>query len=1290
MSAPSQDEQIRSHLETLEAAPGDLRAFQALESLYETASRWEDLIALYEGRARIVHEPGAPLLAKAASLAHTKLRNVARAEELYRQLLRTDPAHPEALRSMVDLLGEREDWPALAAAIEREATAAKDPLEAARVTLRLGKLQEEKLGRRDRAALLYARACRLDPTLDEARARALVCFSALRRFGQAKRMLDVARDAGGDRKALAAEYARLGTALVEEPIEHDLAMDALIEATALDRAAPGAAKARERLKAFPRAWRDEARALEEQSTRAEDRREAARLQLRLAQLHAAYDPDGFARGIEGVERSWALAPGDPFALDLLGRIYGERGDHRGHSDALARLAAGTRDRAALVLLHLEMSRLDLIRFGDAESALAALEKALELDPTCESAALHAFEHHVDAGRFAEALSVLERHLAAAPEKPAHAPLRVRAAQLAKERLGDAARARRHLEAALRADPAETSAAAALAPLLAEAGEWAPLAGVLELSAALAREPQERIRLLERLADVQQERLGRPRDALRTLAHALSIDPARAATRKAMEGAAARADAFLELARAYRSAADAVTDDLKTRKTLLRRVAEIMDRDLGKPEEAVRAWKALVALDPDDRGAVTALEACMGRAGQQEELANELEGRLARASGDERRALTAKLARLWLDAARFDRAAALWREALAQAPQDEEALWGLHAALEASEGPRAAEERAQVLATLSARAKSAPERAALDLARAEVLVEPLGRLGEAAQGVLAVLQAPGLVPSQRSDATHLLERLLERGIEPLRIAQALAPVYAGAGDGARHAAMLETIARHLPPTADPRERARHLLDASALRAEKLGDVRGALSAAAAALRACPEHPDARRRCEALAREVGAHRELLALLSDAAQRLEGRPEEELVLRLRAAAVAEEDLGAFDEAAAQLRRALVLRPGDAATLAALTRAALAAEQWVEAAELLGARAEAAEGAERSALLAQRAEVLLERLRDPAAAAAALRDAVAAAAPDHRARLLARLADALGASGDARGRAEALAELAAATQDPAEASRAALEAARFAHGIGDLRAAAARLGAALAANPQDQTALAALEAQLDAEDREAVRAAADALGAHPDPRRRMRALEAAARVQPDPVARAAALRAAARIAEQELHQVSLAFTATAEAVRVHPADADARRDLRRLAADSQELEACARLYDGLCDAAPPELRAALLRERADFADRRLDKDRAAEAWTRALQAAPGDREGLAALRRLHRARERWGELADVCAELARRSSEPAQREEALREEATVAETRLADPARAAAAWTEVARLAPEDPDAR
>ena len=224
------DEQIRAHLETLEAAPGDVAAFRALEGLYERGGRAEELLALCEARARLLPPAeAAPLWLKAADLARLSLGQPGRAEALYRALLAVVPGHAGALSALATLAEERQDWPGLAEVLDQAGQAATRPGEAAFLALRLGRLFEEKLGRRDRAALQYARAVRLDPGRAEARERALEASLALRRYGHAKRLLDAAREAGAEPRALAAAYARLGALLSEEALFHDVAMDSLVE-----------------------------------------------------------------------------------------------------------------------------------------------------------------------------------------------------------------------------------------------------------------------------------------------------------------------------------------------------------------------------------------------------------------------------------------------------------------------------------------------------------------------------------------------------------------------------------------------------------------------------------------------------------------------------------------------------------------------------------------------------------------------------------------------------------------------------------------------------------------------------------------------------------------------------------------------------------------------------------------------------------------------------------------------------------------------------------------------------
>ena len=1292
MTPPNLDEEISAHEATLETAPADEGAFRALEALYHKHDRFEDLVALYEQRARQGVEGGAGrLLAKAAELAHRRMRNTGRAESLYRQVLHADPQNAAALASMVEIYEERGDYPALAEALERQADRDSDPRAAARLYLRLGRVCEERLLRRDRAALFYARASRLAPDLGEARSAALRCQLALRCWSQAKRTLDGARERKADPQVLAAEYARLGSALIEEPLDHRLAMDAFVEALALDRAAPGASAGLQRLEATPRKWREEVKELLEQAGTAKERRTAARLCLHAAGLHAAYDPDGAQPAVALAERAILLAPAMSQAFDLLERYLGGRGDWRALVDSLSRLAGAVRDRAALSGIYHRLARIDLVRFADPGLALEALERALALDPAAEPQAQQAFELHLEAGRRAEALAVLERHLAAAPERPQHGPWRLHAAQIAMA-LGDGPRARSHLEAARRADPRSPRIAAALSPLLEGAGEWRGLTEALETQVQAEPDPARRARILQELGRVHLERLKAPRDAFRRLAQALSLDPGRPALYKAIDAAAAQGDLFPDLARAYRAAADSPAADARAKKALLRRSAEVWDRDLGQPEKAVEAWRELVARDPHDAGAQAALEACLVRAGRLGEVAEDLRRRIeVTRDPAERRELMTKLARSHEEAGDPEGAVRAWKDVLASGPENEQALRGLATALEAL-GPTRAQERFGILTRLAGRL-TGTERAEVDLARAALLEAPLGRFSEAAAVLLELLPAGGLSPDRLTEAVTALEALLTRGVEPVRIAQALVPVYAARGEPAKQVAMLELLAQRVKDE-DGRARARLYLDAAALREERLNDPRGALSAASAALRSSPSHDEARRTCERLARAVGAHAELFALFTETASRMKGRPEEERALRARAAQIAEEDLGDADEAAAQLRRCLSLAPGDAATLAALTRVALGAERWQEASELLRERADKSQGIERSALLAQLAETLQERLGNPAAAAQTYEEAAEAAPEEGRPRLLARLAAALGAAGDPTRQAEVLAEIARRAPDTAEAAEAARNRALLQMGeLADPKSAIEYFRGALLARPGDGEARAALEKLCDRPQADIARAAAEALvevsEAAGDPRRVLAALERLGQGTTG-VEAARVDRRVARVLRERLGEWPGALAALRRAVKAAPEDATARREMLEAAARLGAEAEAAKDYEAFLPRLTGSDAAAAFVEFGRLEEARLhDAEKAARAFGEALRFAPGELDALRALVRLHRDAGRAADEVKACLELAKNAVQEGERLGALRQAARVLEEKLNDPAGAAEVWQEVAKSAPDDPDA-
>src|SRR4051812_19700847 len=100
--------------------------FSEVEASLERAGRVEELIRLYEGRAREVALPAeaARLLCRAAELAWSRTKSFSRAEALLRRALVVDGESREALLGLKTLYQHAQDALSLTAVLEQLAATA--------------------------------------------------------------------------------------------------------------------------------------------------------------------------------------------------------------------------------------------------------------------------------------------------------------------------------------------------------------------------------------------------------------------------------------------------------------------------------------------------------------------------------------------------------------------------------------------------------------------------------------------------------------------------------------------------------------------------------------------------------------------------------------------------------------------------------------------------------------------------------------------------------------------------------------------------------------------------------------------------------------------------------------------------------------------------------------------------------------------------------------------------------------------------------------------------------------
>ena len=570
--------------------PDDGPFIQAASSL-ERAGRIEELIRLLEARVREVPIPSEAgrVLTRAGELTRDRIKDLGRAEDFFRRALLYTPGSKEALKSLLLLLDQKQDYPALAELLEVIAVSATGP-ERAALLLKAADLYEHKLQRKERAILCCQQASHADPTARPAFRRCRQLFLSDHRFRPAFDSLERERAALGS-GGLADDYAALAENLADDPVEHALAQTAARIAQEIQPGNPRAEKVLRALKQFDLSWRDRVRLLRTASLEERDRKNAARLSLGVAKLFAWCDSAARNKVKEALDRSLLLWPGMPAALDFVERLAAKENDFPGAIRSLEGMALELKDKGVQSQLWTRAGLLRL-KLDDRAGALADLEKAIEADPSRSEAIGFAAELLIENGGAAEAFSVYERHLNTLIDRRSQIDVRMWLAELG---IGlGRAEARTHLEAVLRLDRTNTRAAWRLANLLVEAGDDQALEPVLELALLAGAPSAERLKLALSAADLF-EKKGDPGRAFAALARAFFAHPDQPQIASAMVESAGRSGPMAEITRSLQRAAKLASEPASTE--IKRALADLLQRSAAAQAAPPRAEPSPPVLKP---------------------------------------------------------------------------------------------------------------------------------------------------------------------------------------------------------------------------------------------------------------------------------------------------------------------------------------------------------------------------------------------------------------------------------------------------------------------------------------------------------------------------------------------------------------------------------------------------------------------------------------------------------------------------------------------------------------------
>ncbi len=587
----------------LEIDPSHENALTALVRHYRALDRWEDVAALYDRHLKVTTDDARRvelLLAKGRVLAE-QVGSPERAMSAYQSVTEIVPDHAGALESLARLREQTGDAAAALSAIESLAAKASAPEQKAEQWIRAARLLESK-GDRDGAIERYKAALDADAKNVTAAAALRAAYTQRGDASSAVELIAREIDQAQGNLSKARLYGEMARLLRDRVKDQARAVEAAKKALELDPTAMDALLILGDDAFADGRFVEASKHYESLANRTDALPKADATRVLAQYMDGLAKTGSTEKALQSVDKLLELAPDDADALLRASRIVFDHGEPKRARELArelldkhgAQLLAG--ERGAALYRVGESSR----KLGELDEAIQGLKDAADTDPSSTAPIDALARVYADKGDWEEVVRIKNRRVDVTTGDE-RSELLLEIGDILSTKLGDRTRAAKSFVAALEDKPDDRKLLTKLMQLYSEEKDWAKLVEVIVKLAEFVDDKKQKAKYLHTAAGLVHKQLLDLEQAAGLFDQVLLLDPTTKAIADAIELRREKGDFDDVEALLKRQLDRAKSDDDKERQAAtFDALGELYHRNLGRTDDAVDAFEAAQALDPDDK------------------------------------------------------------------------------------------------------------------------------------------------------------------------------------------------------------------------------------------------------------------------------------------------------------------------------------------------------------------------------------------------------------------------------------------------------------------------------------------------------------------------------------------------------------------------------------------------------------------------------------------------------------------------------------------------------------------